>query len=917
MRKLTLLLSLLCISFSLFSQIQYNSVVAGYDQKIPLPKAAVTLMNKKDSTLISFTRTSSNGSFSINLEKEKEYSLFVTYPNFLGQSLEISTIGNNFSKVDTVFLLGADMLLSEVAIVDSRAIALKGDTIQFSADKFATAKNASVEDLLKKLPGLQVDSKGNIKAFGEKVEKVFVDGEEFFGNDPTVATKNIQAAAIDKVEVFDKKTEQAELSGIDDGIKVKAINLKLKEGYKNGYFGKIDGKLSPSEFYDGTGLLQLYKGKTKLGFYGVGSNTGTVGIDYEDRSKFLSSSSNNMSFEDGVMMITSSSDDQSSYNGQGLPKASGIGASFSSSILKDKIKFNFNYGYSAKEINLSKKDEKRFFLRDSTYDQTVNNNSLSNNTKHSGNAKIDFVLDSFTTLNYSLNLGYSDNLNTSNSTTNNFTSNTLRSRITDVTRISSANSENTSVGHVIKLDRKFRNIRRRLTFNINLNNSIDDGLRDLQNNNEFYLRNQSSIIRQNIVTVGDQKRSNYSLTYSEPLSKTWVSQFTIFNNYSNTISDRNVFGYDNPQLRNTLSTDSLSNSFVYDINGQGAGINLIWNGEKANVRIGFSIDRNNYNLTNKVINTDTAITQTRFIPSIRYGYKFSRSSNLSINYSGNISPPNLQYLQPIRDISDPLNVTIGNPNLRQSFTQRIGANYSFWKALSGQSLWSGINISNTINGIVNSSTIDADGRNVNKYVNANGIYYANIYGSFNQKIYKNLSTEIGINGSYNQNVSILNGLENINKNWSFSPEFDLKFEQQDKADISISYQPSYNLNKGGVIAGNGTYYSHDISFRGNYNINPKLKINTSIESNYQAKTASFDDGLKYTIWNASISQNILKDQSMVLSLGVNDILNQNLGYRRNVSSFVTSATSYNTIQRYAFLKLLYNFKSKVAGNTEK
>lgn len=922
MKRYFYLLAILCFFSPLIlsSQTKLEAIVVGLDTRSPLVNASISLINKSDSILIGFTRTDNAGKFVLPIGSTGNFILFTSYPGFIGQSYDFEIKNGETTKLlDSIRLMNSEILLGEITVVDSRAIVIKGDTIQFSADKFITDKNATVEDLLKKLPGLEVDANGNIKAFGERVEKVYVDGEEFFGNDPTIATKNIQAKAVDKVEVYDKKSAEAELTGIEDGEKVKAINLKLKDAYKKGYFGKISASASPEKYYDGTTLFQYYKGKSKFGIYGIGSNTGTVNLNYDDKAKYMGSTGNMMITDEG-MAISFNSDEEGSwsgqYNGQGLPKSAAIGSSFSTNLFKDKVKVLLNYGYSSKDIRIKRSEENKYFLPDSSYNQSLTSESVNKSGLHSGSTTIDVIIDSLSSLNYYASGSLTDKENS-------FFSNTLNTNprstsLAKYDRMTKSDIANISFNQTLKFVKKFKDERKLFNVTINISNVDNENMMDVNSFNEYYYLDSNQILKQEVLNLKKDNSKLVSAMYNTPISNKWLVQ--ISSKYINSKSDisRNVYEFDESGKKFPFVSDSLSNDFIYELNGFGAGLNFVRKTEKATLRIGFDGERNKYDfkgsefVKSKFVKKDTIVFQNRLIPKLSYNYKLNRSSNLRFSYSGYVTPPNVNYLQPVRDNSDPLNITIGNTNLRQSFNQNLNFGYNFWKALSEENLWSNVYISNTFNQIVKSSKIDpSTGRTAHKYINTNGQYYASCNLYYGRKLYKNLNFNAGGNINQSQNISIVNDVESKVKNTGLGPEISLSFEKDEKYYFNVGFEPNWNKSSGGLVENLGNYFSRMINARVSYHFTKKLYFSSEYDYNFQRAASSFDKDFSTHIWNAKLDYKFFKDDDLTMSLGIRDILNQNTGIRRNINSYVVSESLYNTIRRYAYLKLVYNFKSKI------
>lgn len=269
MKPLTkVILSLFLGLFSLasFAQTKITGTVVDETDKTKLTNATVMLLQAKDSILVDFTRANQEGKFSLNNPDTTDYIVIISYPKF-GDFFETISKGTGNKSLGEVTMQSAANLIEEVLITGKIPVVIKGDTVEYDASSFVTEKNAKVEDLLKVLPGISVDASGKITAQGKTVEKVLVDGEEFFGDDPKLVTRNIRSDMVDKVQVFEKKSEEAERTGVDDGTRVQTINVKLKEDAKNGMFGKLEGGGGlddNSGYYLGKAAINKFKGSQKI-----------------------------------------------------------------------------------------------------------------------------------------------------------------------------------------------------------------------------------------------------------------------------------------------------------------------------------------------------------------------------------------------------------------------------------------------------------------------------------------------------------------------------------------------------------------------------------------------------------------------------------------------------------------------------
>ena len=311
-----------------------------------LSKAVISLIRTQDSILTKFTRTNEQGYYEINNIPNGKYVLMVSFPGYAEFVDELELNGDAVvSRSATI--IPRSKLLEEIIIQQKvAAIRIKGDTTEYKADSFKVDANSNVQELLKRLPGLQVNSKGEITAQGQKVEKILVDGEEFFSDDPAVVTQNLRANRVDKVQVFDKKSEQAEFTGVDDGQKTKTINLELKEDKKKGYFGKIEAGSDFDNYRTGKAMINSFKKKQKIAAYVTHNNTTFEGLNWNEQRNFGSSDNSNMQImDDGAMMMWSDGGDDFA-RGQGLPQSTTGGMSYINKWNKDKNSINGSYQFS-------------------------------------------------------------------------------------------------------------------------------------------------------------------------------------------------------------------------------------------------------------------------------------------------------------------------------------------------------------------------------------------------------------------------------------------------------------------------------------------------------------------------------------------------------------------------------------------
>src|SRR5260221_4160282 len=397
----------LCLSLTCLAQSSHiTGTVSDTAEKRNLSNGSVLLLRPADSILVQHTRTDAAGRFTLKNITPGHYLFVVTYPSYADYVDELNVKDTGTITLPTIGMVLKSKLLQEVVVNGNKgAIRLKGDTTEFNADSFRTQHNATVEDLLKKLPGIQVDKNGKITAQGEAVKKVLVDGEEFFGDDPTLVTQNLRADMVDKVQVYDKKSDQAAFTGIDDGQRDKTINLKLKDGKKNGYFGRATAGAGTDGYHDYELMANYFRKKEKLAVYGIVSNTGETGFSWNERDNYGQSFAGNVDVDEntGFLSYTGPARDDldswsGQYEGQGYPSVKTGGLHYNNKWNDDQQALNGNYKYMQLNVNGNSTTNSQYILPDTLY---YNNQRQSFNDqiiRHSFSGVYDYKFDSSSSL---------------------------------------------------------------------------------------------------------------------------------------------------------------------------------------------------------------------------------------------------------------------------------------------------------------------------------------------------------------------------------------------------------------------------------------------------------------------------------------------------------------------------------------
>jgi len=883
---------------------------------------SVSVLNAKDSTLVKFTRAAENGSFELLNIKNGKYILLVSYPKY-ADFVDHFTLDSTKKDVDygKINLTGKAKLLADVIIKGNRsAIKIKGDTTEFDPQAYNIEPNAKVEDLIKQFPGIEIDKDGKITAQGQKNVKVLVDGEEFFGDDPTLVTKNLRADMVDKVQLYDKKSDQATFTGVDDGEKTKTLNIKLKENAKNGYFGKAIAGVGTDEYYQGQLMFNKFAGKKKFSAYGLLGNNGRVGLGWEDSQKLGTQSGTTVS-DDGGIYFTSSGDEfegwGGQYNGQGIPVARTGGVHFDNKWNSDKETLNTNYKIGSLRVFGDRNTISQNNLSTGIFNNTSTQNYDNDIFRQKLDAMYEIKLD--TTLTLKINLD--GTLKNSKTFQDYVTSTEDEKRLLNTSTRTLTNDADDKIFNINafltkKLKKKGR------TLSLNLSQSVTDNKTDgfLKSNNTFYKTNPT---RDSIVIVDQQKINSIensvfksNLAYTEPLSKT----LTVIVNYGLTLSS----GRSNRKSYNQSPTGKyddfdteFSNDYQLDqvINQGGAIFNYKKGKSVFNAGSKFSgVNFKQEDLYNKVRYDRKFVN---YMPQAMYQYNFSQQKSFRINYNGNTQQPSLEQIQPIRVNTDPLNITLGNPDLRPSFRSNISANYNSYKVLSSQSIYISGYYSFTKNPIVSDVTTDTTGKSTFLAVNLPGKTPSNfsVYSSIGRKI---LGTNLGVGFNLNGNTSynFINSVLNQTKNMTYSPQININRYKDGKYNFYAYFGPQYTTTVASVQqAFNSNGWGATGYFSGSVQLPGKFEIASDGEYTYRGKTQAFNESFKQFLWNATISKKFFKAQNLKTSIQGFDLLNQNQGFNRSAANGNITQSSYRTIRRYFMFTVSWDF-TKMGGGVK-
>ncbi|NLR59789.1 TonB-dependent receptor [Chitinophaga polysaccharea] len=898
-----------------------------------MPAATVVLLNAKDSSVASTSMTDTKGNFEITNISNGAYRLYVSFLGYkpVNKFIQINTDHQQLT-LGNIPMVRKGVNLNTVEIVDEKPpIVVKKDTLEFNADAFKTRENAVVEDLLKKLPGVTVDKDGAITAQGETVTKVLVDGKPFFGSDPKLATKNLPANIIDKVQLIDKKSDQAQFTGIDDGQTEKTINITIKKDKKKGMFGRATAGYGTDDRFGVSLSLNRFRENQQLSLLGGGNNVNNMGYTQQDQMSFSSAGGGGGRGGGrgggGMRMMVQGLGGSS--NNAGITRNWNTGLNFNQDFGKNLV-VNGSYFFNDTKLNVEQKTARQTFTVDSlknpntNYDNN-NSSSLTDNSNNRFSARVEYTIDSLHSLifspTYSLTNGNSYSVTQNVSLLNNL-NDTINKGIT----YNDGQGNNQNIGGSLLFRKKFKKTGRTLSANFNYSNS----------NNQQQNFNKSSITYFNpdsVVTFNQRNDINtdswnegVNVTYTEPVGKDRYVEANYGITKYNSKSTKYTYDYDEGKGDYNIMNDSLSNAFTNNTVNQQAGLSLRTNKLKYDYSFGLNVLFNDLdNMTHSFrTGKDSLIRQhtVNFAPQASFNYMFAKNKRLRINYNGSTQQPSVQQLAPVPDNSNPLYVQLGNPDLKPTFNNSLNVNYNQFNNITFRGMFASLSGSYAVNRIINATTLDPKtGKQTVKPINVNG--YFNIRGMVHNSIPlsktpgQNLNT--GTTVSYSRDVIASNNVISYTNTLQLSQSANVNYMYKELFDVSLGGSVNYNATsytqKTASTLSDTRYLDYNINTDFNINLPLGFMIGTDVTCTMsRGRQAGYN--LTSTMWNANVSKYVFpKKQGMIKVQGF-DLLRQYISVSRSVSDNYIQDTQSNVLQQYFMISFTY-FLNKFGGNNGK
>jgi len=881
-----------------------------------LPEASVKLLSLPDSAFVKGVTSNTEGRFALRGIKSGKYVAVISYIGYKDIKKDVA-VGSSNIRLGVLEMREATELLGELVVTATKTpIKVMEDTVEYNADSYHTQPNAVVEDLLKRLPGVEVGTDGSITANGKTVTKFLVNGKEFFSDDPKVASKNLPAEMVDKLQVVDRKSDMARLTGVDDGEDETVINLTFKKNMNQGWFGTIEGGYGTDHRYMGSFNVNRFWDGNQVTLLGNFNNTNQIGFTDSNGNRFRRFGGNN-----------------------GITESRALGLNFNVGN-KEIIRVGGDIMWSNTDaLTIKRQRRENLFEGYSTWSD-IDQRTRDRGNNFRGDFRVLWNPDSFNTLEFRPNFSVNFNKSEDNEVTAYYNRN--HDKASDNNAIDRSHGKSYEVGGRLIYSHKFKQ-RRGRSFSVsgqyNFSNVIEKGV----SLNDFisYLLEEDPDNNKDTDELLHQFNDNHTwsnrvmgqLTWTEPLGDVAKGNFITFSyrgNYKWNNADKLVYDLpDDYTLPSPLDWDfpglpgegaeydpDYSNRYRNDAFTQNIRLGYRKVTSASNLEVGVSavpqMTKSVY-LDNADKNIDRWVWN--YAPFLRYRYKFSKRSSIQLHYNGRSSQPSLKQLQPVLDISNPTNKVQGNPNLDPTFNHSLMVRFQDFNTESQRSIMLMANFQYSQNAIISKVMYNEDGTRLTTYENVNGVWNGRVMNMFSMPLRNKkwtVSNHIFANAS--RSVGYNNGVQNAALNIGFTESPSIAFRPDN---FEFEIRPRYSLQSTHNTVqskANQLVHTYGGSAYATYYTSWGLTLQSDVRySATQGYAQGFDT--KTWIWNASISQQFLRDRSLTLAVKVYDILNQRNSIRRNVSANYIDDTSYNSLTRYGMLTLSWRFNSFGKGNT--
>ncbi len=901
-RSVVLVCSFLFGSFSLLGQSYEISGTLTDSSNQPMESATVFIQSQKDSTVIDYTITRSDGRFLLKGKtNEMKIRFLASYVGFQNYEREFSVQGGLKEDLGTLVLEEDNNTLDEITLQGSAApIRLKKDTLEFNVSSFKTKEDANLEDLLKKLPGVTVARDGSIEVNGKSVSKIKINGKDFFTNDPKVATKNLPKDLLEKVQVVDTKSKEDEFTGRESDSDDKTINVVIREENNRGFFSRLTAGAGTDHRFSLNGIANYFKNDLRLSAIGSANNINSIGFSFDE----IYDAMGRNAFS--IMNLG---------NNNGITKSHLVGLDFVDSW-KDKADLSADYRYDRASTETASEVQRENILPDRHYFNNSSSRAKNVNNNHNGSAYFEYTPDTLTRISIRPNISANNGFTQSESYT--------ASSDSDGKQLNSSNSEQRSKVNGVDFSNRLDIIRRygseggymRLGFTNRNNTQKSDRTnftsRDLYNEDGELADNeiQDQLIR------SDRTGGNYTIDASIriPLSKKWKVDADYTYTTSNDENERLLYETEDGGEYNQLN-EELSSSFKSNTYQHRPRVGLVYRTDKINA--GLSGGLESVRLKNEEEFTQTQFDNTfnNMFARLYVRFRISQMKSMYLSYRNSRDVPSVTQLQPVSNTTNPLNIITGNPNLRPALTNRFSLSYNNYDFRSRQGMFAYVRGNYNSDQIVSRTETDENLVRRTTYTNVDGSYDFRGGVRFQKEIkFKDRSTlrpQIGLSSSLRRDIGFSNGVKFHSDNFAMEPSVSLEYDIPEIINIEPSYNLDYNQAEYSLGSrSNESFTDHKMQLEVTSYWPESVVFGSTVSYNRLGKTApGFDRD--FVLWNMSLGYKLLGDEG-ILKLTAFDLLNQNISTARRTGEDYIQDTQDLVLKRYFMLSFTYKL-SKFGG----
>ncbi|MDR3285899.1 MAG: outer membrane beta-barrel protein [Prevotellaceae bacterium] len=887
MKKILFATTLLFLGFYASAQTNITGVLTDGEESLPM--ATVMLHSMPDTVLIKGISTDENGNFTIKDVAKGTYMIKVSYIGYddFSKKIYIDGTAKEF-KLGNIVLKGGIVLQGASVVGKATAVTIKGDTVEYNPNAYKLQDNAVIEDLLKKLPGVQVDKDGTITAGGKEVSKVLLGGKEFFANDPTLATKNVPVKIVEKVQVLDRKSEQERLTGISDGQEETVINLEIKKGQQQGWMGNINSGLGRDIKNEAGNKLRL------------------------DESAFVNRMTSNSRFTliSNFNNTNTGRGGRNTFGGTSGNTSAGMGGLDIASYATDKLTIEGNGYFTYRNTNVESSSNTETFLKndaqqDSSFSRNSSSSSDTYNRNYNSNVRFTYKPNEYNTFIFRPqgSLSHSDSYRTSSSETFGGDFDSVN------TNMQHNRTENKTISYGAELNysHKFKTPGRNLSFELQYTGSDTKGYTKSDSRTRYVKTDSVLNLDQLSNNNSNSVTYRFDASYVEPLSKNNFLQFRY--SYSANNRDQKTDTYNNNGGSYTDFDSTYSNSYENKYINQQIHVSFKRTSEKYNFQVGVNVNPQSSQSIRTRYETGQQTEQernvTNFGPMAQFQYNFTKSHNIRIDYNTRTGQPSLTQLDPWIDRTNPLMISFGNENLKPSFTHSMDVRYNLNNRTKMRTLMVRLRGSMTQNSIVSKSTFDTAGIQERSYDNVNGVWSLGSDVTVNFPISTSFQLTSSSRMQLSQNVSLNNGLKNKTQYNRYIPNLGVQFSTL-FMDLGLGGTITFTSTKNSLASTNNQNIR-------DYDVNAwttvYLPLSFTFVSDISFKTGSgyaagYD--VSQVVWNAGIEKSIMNNKG-TLKFSVNDILRdkKNITYSATDNYIQQSLT--NTLNCYFIVSFTYRF----------